>query len=257
MTEEKLSTRIVHISDLHCPAKDAAQPAALIASIAEAAPDIVAVTGDLTRRARHHEFALAAALVAALPGAKLVVPGNHDVPLLRERFSRPFARFAEAVGAQPLFLETPEVLLIGFNTAVAASVSVWDWSLGTASPERIAPVARLLADRRGGRLGIVACHHPLRSHALDPRRSHTAGGSAAFAELAATGMGVLLHGHLHRASRTCVDGVCEIAANTALSDRERAGPAGYNILDVEGGGWRARSVRWDGKAYALGDAQEL
>jgi 3',5'-cyclic AMP phosphodiesterase CpdA len=257
VTEGKLPTRIVHISDLHCPAKDPAQPAALSDSIRAAAPDIVAVTGDLTRRARRHEFAIAAELLASLPGVKLVVPGNHDVPLITERFHRPFARFIRAVGVQPLFVETPDVFLIGLNTAVAARLSQWDWSLGIAPEERVAPVAALIKERRAGRLAVVACHHPLRPHALDPRRSATKRGLAAFGELAGAGMSVLLHGHLHRASKTCVPGACEIAANTALSDRERAGPAGYNIIDVDGDGWRARSVAWDGKRYSLEDANAL
>ena len=257
MTEGKLPTRIVHISDLHCPAKNPAQPEALIASIRAAAPDIVAVTGDLTRRARRREFVNASELLAALPGAKLVVPGNHDVPLLGERFHRPFGRFSRSVGEQPLFLETADVVLIGLNTATAISVSSFDWSLGIAPPSRIAPVAEALQQRRQGRIGIVACHHPLRPHALDPRRSTTARGIAAFHELRAAGMTILLHGHLHRASKTCVDGACEIAANTALSDRERGGPAGYNIVDVDGADWQARSVRWNGETYALPGAAEL
>lgn len=261
MTEGQLPTRIVHISDLHCPARDSAQADALIASIAAAAPAIVAVTGDLTRRARPREFAIAAALVKALPGEKLIVPGNHDVPLLTERFHRPFARFSRSVGTQPLFLETADVFLIGLNTSVGARLTAWDWSLGVAPEARVAPVAGLLKERRRGRLGIVACHHPLRPHALDPRRSTTARGQAAFAELAAAGMSVLLHGHLHRASKTCVgpkeSEVCEVAANTALSDRERSGPAGYNILDVDKDGWRVVSVRWQNRRYAADEASEL
>jgi 3',5'-cyclic AMP phosphodiesterase CpdA len=242
---------------MHCPAKNLAQPEALVASIREAAPDIVAVTGDLTRRARPREFAIAAALVNSLPGEKLIVPGNHDVPFLTERFHRPFARFARSVGAQPLFLETPDVFLIGLNTAIGASASAWDWSLGAAPESRVAPVTALLNEKRAARLGIVACHHPLRPHALDRRRSTTARGIAAFAELAAAGMDVLLHGHLHRASKTCVGSICEVAANTALSDRERGGPAGYNVVDVGGNNWRAVSVRWDGRRYALDEACEL
>lgn len=257
VTEGKLPTRIVHISDLHCPAKNPAQPDALAASIADASPDIVAVTGDLTRRARRREFAIAAALIASLPGEKLVVPGNHDVPLLRQRFHRPFARFSDAVGVQRLFLETPDVFLIGLNTAMAASASSLDWSLGVAPESRITPVAALIAQHRGDRLGIVACHHPLRPHALDPRRSTTARGVVAFDQLARAGMSVLLHGHLHRASKTCLGTACEIAANTALSDRERAGPAGYNIIDIDHGAWQAQSVRWNGSAYALGEAVAL
>ena len=121
--------------------------------------------------------------------------------------------------------------------------------------------AGLLRYARGGRLGVVACHHPLRPHALDLRRSATEGGAQAFAELAAAGMGVLLHGHLHRAGKTCVRigdaEVCEIVADTALSDRARSGSAGFNILDVSRTGWRAMRVCWTGDRYDVAAAIEL
>lgn len=249
-----MATRLIHISDLHFPAADPAQPRALVESITAARPDVIAVSGDLTRRGRRHEFAAASAFVAALPGQKLVVPGNHDVPLLRNRLTRPFARFAKYFPDQPLYIETTDILLAGINTAIGIRLSEWDWSLGVAPPERIAPVALLLREFGRGRLGIVACHHPLRRHALDVRRSVTRRGPEAFEELAASGMRILLHGHLHRSSRTCLplqDGeVCEICANTALSDRERGGPAGYNIIDVENGLWTLKVVRWLEGRYA-------
>lgn len=243
-----MATRIVQISDLHFPAADVAQVGALAASIADAGPDLIAVTGDLTRRGRRHEFAAAAAFLAALPSPKLVVPGNHDVPLLRDRFRRPFARFAEYLPGQPLWLETADVFLIGFNSAVGVNPRGWDWSLGDAPDERVAPVAALLREKRGDRLAVVACHHPLRRHALDVRRSVTRRGPEAFNELAAAGMRLLLHGHLHRSSRSCVAApggeVCEVCANTALSDRERSGPAAYNIIDVEDGRWKLDVMQW-------------
>jgi 3',5'-cyclic AMP phosphodiesterase CpdA len=251
-----MATCIVHISDLHVPAADPAQMEALAESIAAARPDVIVASGDLTRRGRRREFSAAASFLAALPGAKLIVPGNHDVPLIRNRLTRPFARFAESFPDAPASVETPDVVVAGFNTAVGSRLSTWDWSLGDAPPERVAPVAALLRDRLQGRLGIVACHHPLRRHALDGRRSTTARGPEAFAALADAGMRVLLHGHLHRSSRTCLDvggaEVCEICANTALSDRERAGPAGYNILDIEGSAWKLTVMNWQERRYARG-----
>lgn len=247
-----MATRIVHLSDLHCPARSAAQAEALINSVIAAKPDFIVVTGDLTRRGRNSEFATAAALLVRLPGQKLVVPGNHDVPL-SGIFHGPFLRFLRYFPDQPLYLESSDVVVIGLNTALGSRIS--DWSLGYASRARVGPVEALLREKLEGRLGIVACHHPLRPHSLDIRRSTTARGLHAFDELAAVGMRLLLHGHLHRTSKACVEVagslVCELCANTALSDRERAGAAGYNIIDVTAQSYTVTAVSWDGEHYAL------
>jgi 3',5'-cyclic AMP phosphodiesterase CpdA len=257
-----MATRIVHISDLHFPAADSEQPAALAQAIAEARPDLIVQTGDLTRRGRHREYRAAAAFLASLPGAKLVVPGNHDVPVpgVIDRMFRPFARFAEHFPDQPVHFETPDVLVVALNTAVGMRLSAWDWSLGDAHVDRVGPVADLLKKQRKGRVGVVACHHPLRPHVLDVRRSRTRRGPQAFSELADAGMQVLLHGHLHRASYVCVDvngsDVCEVCANTALSDRERAGPAGFNILDVDCGTWKLSTAHWRERRYVLSMTNE-
>ncbi len=247
-----MTTRIVHLSDLHCPARSEAQVEALIESIAAAKPDFVVETGDLTRRGRNREFATAAALLARLPGQKLVVPGNHDVPIAGI-FGKPFSRFSRYFLDQPLYLESSDVLVIGLNTAVGSRFG--DWSLGNAASARVGPVEALLRENLQGRLGIVACHHPLRPHALDVRRSTTSRGPRAFDELAAAGMRLLLHGHLHRTSKTCADAsgtdICELCANTALSDRERSGAAGYNIIDVAACDYTVTAISWDGAHYAL------
>lgn len=253
-----MATRIVHLSDLHLPARHPEQPLALQRSIIEAKPDLVIQTGDLTRRGRNAEYRVAAAFLRALPGRKLVVPGNHDVPVpaVLDRMFTPFRRFDRYFPGQPHCLETQDLILIGLNTAVGARFH-YDWSLGHAVPERIAPVCRTLQQMKNGRVAIVACHHPLRPHALDARRSATAGGPKAFDMLASAGMDVLIHGHLHRASRVCVDvqgrQVCEVCANTALSDRERAGPSGFNILDVGQGRWTLSVVGWRDGSYVLQD----
>jgi 3',5'-cyclic AMP phosphodiesterase CpdA len=255
-----MATRIVHISDLHFAAADSEQPMALAQSIADAKPDVIVQTGDLTRRGRRREYRAAAAFLASLPGPKLIVPGNHDVPVpgLMDRMFRPFARFAEHFPDQPALFETSDAVLITLNTTVGMRLSAWDWSLGDAHADRVGPVAALLKGQRKGRVAIVACHHPLLPHVLDVRRSATRRGPQAFAELAEAGMQVLLHGHLHRASCVCLDlngvEVCEVCANTALSDRERGGAAGFNILDVVGGTWTLTVARWQNRRYQLSAA---
>ena len=53
---------------------------ALAAELNHTSPDLIAISGDLTQRARIHEFKAARAFFDRLPQPSLVVPGNHDVP---------------------------------------------------------------------------------------------------------------------------------------------------------------------------------
>jgi len=248
-------TRLVHVSDLHFPPRHPGQPEALAKSIVDPAPDIVAVTGDLTRNGTRAEFAAAAEFFARLPLRKLVVPGNHDIPVFNPllRLLAPFSRFDRTFGNpySPM-LETPDVLVVGMNTAYGMRLGL-DWSLGRVSPRRLARTVETLRSRKAGRLAIVACHHPLCPNPSDGQRSKTSGGPAAFEALAQAGMDILLHGHLHRAAtrRHTVGGraVFEICANTALSDRERGGGSGYNVITVDQGKWQLVTTGWQGGLY--------
>ncbi|HEY5046459.1 MAG TPA: metallophosphoesterase [Rhizomicrobium sp.] len=249
-----MATRLVHVSDLHFPARNRAQVDALVESIKQSAPDLIVVTGDLTRAGRDTEFREATDFMAALPGPRLVVPGNHDVPVpgLSDRLCAPFGRFQQHFPSGDPVLETPDMLVVGMTTAMGIQLG-WDWSLGNAGAARVDAVCGILRQKRDSRLAIVACHHPLRPNPLDRRRSRTRGGEKAFDKLAAAGMGLLLHGHLHRATTNCREvnrlQVCEICANTALSDRPRGGSAGYNILDVQQGTWNLTVATWSDGRY--------
>ena len=86
---------IAHISDLHFGKEDPPVAEALLEELRTRSPRLVAVSGDLTQRAREREFRAARAFLDRLPGVVLVVPGNHDVPLwdVVSRFTRPLHRY--------------------------------------------------------------------------------------------------------------------------------------------------------------------
>ena len=86
---------LVHLSDLHFGRIDHAILRPLIETVQGLKPDLVAVSGDLTQRARSTQFREARAFLDALPGPQIVVPGNHDVPLynLFARFLRPLSKY--------------------------------------------------------------------------------------------------------------------------------------------------------------------
>jgi len=86
---------IVHLSDLHFGRINAAVIGPLVSTINNIKPDVVAVSGDLTQRARSHQFKEARAFLDQLPRPQIVVPGNHDVPLhnLFARFLDPLRKY--------------------------------------------------------------------------------------------------------------------------------------------------------------------
>ena len=54
---------IAHISDLHFGRHDETIAERLLADLSGVRPDLVVVTGDLTQRARHRQFAAARAFL--------------------------------------------------------------------------------------------------------------------------------------------------------------------------------------------------
>lgn len=86
---------IVHLSDLHFGRVDLTVVAALIETVTKIKPDLVAVSGDLTQRARSHQFKEARTFLDKLPTPQIVVPGNHDVPLhnVFARFLKPLTKY--------------------------------------------------------------------------------------------------------------------------------------------------------------------
>ena len=86
---------LVHLSDLHFGRIDPQLLEPLATKIKEINPDVVAVSGDLTQRARSHQFREARVFLDTLPKPQIVVPGNHDVPLYNvfSRFFSPLDKY--------------------------------------------------------------------------------------------------------------------------------------------------------------------
>lgn len=251
-----MAVRIVHLSDLHLPTRDAAQASALQKAINALQPALAVVTGDVTRAARKSEFAAASTFFAGIAAPLLAVPGNHDVPVFNawQRIAYPYARFRMALAQPPVpAVQLPGVQIVGFNTAYGLRLSA-DWSLGWAKHRRIEHAIEKLVKAGGTTVRIVACHHPLLPDARDPYRSRTLHGPDAFAAFARAGMTMLLHGHLHRdgvRNVECEGRMVQIAgAGTALSDRERDHGAGFNMIDVVDGVAVVTPFRWNGVAYS-------
>jgi len=232
---------ILQISDTHFGTEQPPVVEALLALAWQLQPDLIVLSGDVTQRARPAEFAAAAAFVARLPpGPRLVVPGNHDIPLFNvlQRVVDPFQGYRQCLGsALEDSRRLPDVFMTGVN-----SVRAWRHKHGSLSPEQIEAVAERL--RRAGPtpMRIVVVHHPLDVHDAGDLGDIVHGASEAVRAWARAGADLVLSGHVHvplcrpLAVRYGPEaGACWTAvAGTATSYRIRGGhPNSVNVIRVD------------------------
>ncbi|TPE50431.1 metallophosphoesterase family protein [Amaricoccus solimangrovi] len=225
--------RLVHLSDLHFGRDRPELLEPLIAAVNDLAPDAIAISGDLTQRARRRQFAAARAFVQRLEAPCLIVPGNHDVPLDRpvSRLLRPWRRYREAFGRdlEPVWSDD-EMTLVGVN-----SVNPFVWQRGWVARRALSRVRRVLARTPPDRARVIVMHHPL-EHLPDERKALTRGAERAVDALAAAGADVVLSGHLHSwraepfAHREGRAGLVQVQAGTGLSNRLRGEENDFNLL---------------------------
>lgn len=225
---------LFHVSDLHFGAEDRAALDWFAQDIANERPDAVICTGDLTMRARRHEFAAAAAWLGGLAAPVMVEPGNHDLPYfnLIERFTAPFARYRALRLAVNRDLVLDGAAIIALPTVAAAQWRL-NWSKGRVGPGNLAHALAGLSAAATARIRMIACHHPL-IEANTVGTASTRGGARALAALARAGADVVLSGHVHDAFDITVEAggkpIRLIGAGT-LSQRVRSTRPSYNRLD--------------------------
>ncbi|HEY6120875.1 MAG TPA: metallophosphoesterase family protein [Pyrinomonadaceae bacterium] len=230
---------IVHLSDLHFGRVDRSLLDPLISSIEEIKPDLIAVSGDLTQRARSHQFKAARAFLDLLPQPQIVVPGNHDVPLhnLFARFVHRLKKYRVYItGDLEPFYADAEIVVVGVNTARSLTI-------------KGGRVNRLQVDRVKERFGayddnvvkIVVTHHPFDLPEGHHERNLVGRARMAVTGLAECGADLFLSGHLHvshtghTAVRYQIKGhvALIVQAGTTLSTRGRGEANSFNVLRVD------------------------
>lgn len=235
MTEPYL---LFHLSDIHFGLEDSRALDWVKQAIADQRPDAVAITGDLTMRARRHEFAAACAWIGSLPAPVTVEVGNHDLPYFNpiQRFFNPYKRIRAIADKVEAAVDLPGLAIVPLKT-----VARWqprpNWSKGWVTEAALARcLARLDALPEGTR-ALVTAHHPLREGGTRGT-ALTRHGQKALTELAKRQVLAVLSGHVHDAFDLTQDtsqGAVRMVGAGTLSRRLRSTPPSFNEL------------RWDGE----------
>lgn len=192
-----MSTRLLHISDLHVGAREEREVEPSLRTVIEAAaPELVVVSGDLTHRGTEAQHERAAAFLRGLGLPLLVVPGNHDIPhSFPARFTRTFAAFeAQWQTTEPVF-RSETLFVLGLN-----SVRPWRHQSGGLRDPKLERATGLLAEAPPGALRVVALHHHLTGPPWRTRKRPVARRPHVLATLVDAGAELILGGHTHQGS---------------------------------------------------------
>jgi 3',5'-cyclic AMP phosphodiesterase CpdA len=232
---------IAHLSDLHfgrIAHKHIVQ--VLVDEVNAAGVDLVAISGDLTQRARPEEFKPAAAMIERFDAPVIVVPGNHDVypwwrPIARLR--RPLGRYRDYITPEltPQFKQNG-VAVLGVNTAHGRTVKG-----GRIDDEGIEAIQSYFGEMDESTFSVLVIHHHLTKIRALGRHDIVRSAQDALDAAAGAGVDLILCGHLHISHIEPVEiipgqhRVIVVSAGTATSSRGRKSNRAtnfYNIIEI-------------------------
>lgn len=242
---------IAHLSDLHFGRVDPRLIEPLIRAITDAAPDLVAVSGDLTQRARDHQFRAARRFLDRLPFPRLVVPGNHDVPLYNvvARSFNPYGGYRRHIddNLEPHF-QSREITAVGLNSSRAFPFS----GVGRLNERQVQHASARLQSAPDGALKVVVTHHPFDLPDTHGREHLVGRSEMAMRLLAAAGADLFLAGHLHlshvgqSAARYRIAGHSALVVQAGtLSTRMRGESNALNVIHTRGARIEVERLSWD------------
>jgi 3',5'-cyclic AMP phosphodiesterase CpdA len=241
---------LVHLSDLHFGRIDAALLDPLRTAVLGTKPDLIAISGDFTQRARRSEFAEARRFLASLHPPKLTVPGNHDVPLwnIGARFFAPLDRYKAYISAElePEHIDN-EIAVVGVNTARSLT-----WGEGRIAGRQVERTVRRLADASPSSIRIIVTHHPFDLPPGVDERRLLGRAHQAMARLARANADLFLSGHLHRshtshsAERYRIEGHSALIVQAGtISTRGRGEQPSFNVLKIQRPGIELSKYVWE------------
>ena len=239
---------VFHCSDLHFghPAVPE-QYEAMERLIGEHRYDVVAISGDLSQRARSGEFQRARAFIKSAEETSKVIciPGNHDVawwksPLSLGDEGAMLANYRKFISEdiEPV-VHVPGVTLAGLNTSHGVIAQSLTWRLrdisiiGIVRREQVDRLRRTFVAAPAGDIRVVVMHHNPIKGELSQRHGlkHTARILGAFADMS---VDLVLCGHDHQDAIHYIEHTKKgtvISTAGTVSNRMRGGrPSSVNSI---------------------------
>jgi 3',5'-cyclic AMP phosphodiesterase CpdA len=266
------TTSLFHCSDVHFghPAVPE-QFEAIEALIQEQKNDVVAVSGDLTQRARAGEFQRARAFLkhAERVSKVIVVPGNHDVqwwfsPLGMGDDRKLLRKYRDFISEdlEPV-LRLPNVTIVGLNTCHGVIADTLTWNLrdisviGALRRGQIERAANEFSRSPTGDARVIVMHHNPVKGELSQRHGlrNTNRVLGAFAEM---GVDLVLCGHDHQEAVHFIEHTKKgtvISTAGTISNRARGGrPSSVNMIRISAKEIDVHTLVWshETRAFAAG-----
>ena len=251
---------IVHLSDLHFGGyADLKQIEALASFLPTLGATVMAVSGDLTQRARHGEFQAAHLFLQRMRAQTpiLVVPGNHDIEwwksplgLMGERLK--YAKYGRYFGhdLRPV-VEVPGALIAGALSSYGVAFGSLTWSIRDVAVKGHLPrsetnrVQKIFAAAPSGVAKVLVFHHNVLAGGLS-RRMGLARWRSAHKRLLATGADVILCGHDHQEGAGQIQGALAVSTSGTHSLRVRGGrPSVFNLVRIDPQAVHIQHFRWE------------
>jgi len=238
---------------------------AIVADLRAAAPDHVAMTGDVINLGLREEFVRGRAFLNMLgsPEAVSVVPGNHDIYVAEAaRLLPAWRRFMESDEpgiALPYLRRRGPLAIIGVSSGVPTAPFL---ATGWVGGEQLARLRlHLIEQKQQGAFRVVLIHHPPVSDAGSSKRLLDA--SVFLRVIAEAGAELVLHGHDHIHSLVRLKGPDGTVPAMGVPSASAAPggtwtPAAYNLYRIDGGpgAWTchaiSRGIQADGTVGEIG-----
>lgn len=262
MTSPPTITTLFHCSDLHFghPAVPE-QYEAIEAIIQDRKYDVVAISGDVSQRARAGEFQRARAFIqhAEKVSQTIVVPGNHDVawwlaPLGLGDNAKIYAKYRAYIShdLEPV-LRIAGATFIGLNTSHGVTRHTLTWNLrdisiiGQLTRAQIERARAEFENSRATDARIVVMHHNPVKGELSQRHGlkNTQRILGAFAEM---GVNLVLCGHDHQEAVHFIEHTKRgtiISTSGTISNRSRGGrPSSVNSIRITDSEIQVSTLVW-------------
>lgn len=244
---------LVHASDIHFGKPHLPHVAeAFLASVRSVDPHAVVVSGDLTQRAKDHEFRAAAEYLEALaeagsaPVPVVVTPGNHDVPLYRvvERVFEPYRNYRRHIARElDTVTRIPGMTLVALNSSAPRRAIV----NGRLDREQLDFAREAFRGSPPSDVKVLVAHHHLAPAPDYEGDNPLPGAKQVLESLKEMGVEMVLGGHLHRGyivnsldvypGEDRDHGVVVVHSGTTTSARGRARERlknSFNVIHVAG-----------------------